>query len=158
MLAAEKDQSHLAYSAESFVEESSLGQQYSSLDEACEWVQTILDTRWFASRFPHVRQIILHDGRGCQRAACWRDRDGLYHIALPRWYRCQLRILHELAHAAGSLSHDREFCRSFLLLVRRFISTPAREDLKMQFMLEGVLYRRFPCRDPPLNDPWAFIF
>jgi putative metallohydrolase (TIGR04338 family) len=140
-------QAELVYLAEDLVEESTRGQRFRRLEEIDDWLRDILESRWFWTRFPRVKGIALHDGRGCWRALGWRDANGVCHLSLPRGARFPLIVLHELAHGLEHDLHDREFCSTYLSLVWRFLGREPFRDLRQQFAVCRVIHRR--PRQPP---------
>jgi putative metallohydrolase (TIGR04338 family) len=150
MIPIEVDQSERVYWAEESVQPATNGRYFESMGEVTTWVQAILVSAWFQNRYPSVLEIRLRDGRGNRRAWCWQH-DEEWLITLPRPYRYELMILHELSHVVAGTNHDREFCATYLEFVRRFLGKAAWEDLLLQFVLERVVHRR--RRQP---NPWQF--
>ena len=88
-----------------------------------------------------MKKFAVHDGRG-STAASGRERDGVCHISLPRDLRFKLIVLHEITHGLGYYGHGREFCSTYLRLVRRFLGRELARNLRIAFTLEGVRHRR----------------
>jgi len=66
----------------------------------------------------------LVDGRGRRRACGSR-----WEIKLPRWARCRIVVLHEIAHSLQQQQpwHGPEFARLFLEMIVQYAGIPARE-------------------------------
>jgi len=79
------------------------------------------------------------DGRG-RRTAC-----GYYggEICLPKWSRQRIIILHELAHTVigDAPWHGREFARTLLALVNRFMGKGAAAKLREAFKENHVHWK-----------------
>jgi putative metallohydrolase (TIGR04338 family) len=137
----EKDrQAELVYGVESELLTTDLVRSFKHLNEIKEWMLKIMRTRSFRRRHDDVWFFKLHDGRGSAWAAGWRDR-GTVHLKLPRNYRSDLIVMHELAHGLADGVHDAVFCRKYLWLVREFIGRPAWLALRDGFDKFGVKYR-----------------
>lgn len=57
-------------------------------------------------------------------------------INLPRWARVEVVIVHELAHILTPEAepwHGREFCRNYLALIKRWLSTEQAKALRASF-------------------------
>ena len=80
----------------------------------------------------------------------WSDDDWVCHVSIPRALRCELFVLHELAHALTFGGHGPEFCSAYLKLIRRFMGREVFEDLRFNFRANDVKYRRPPTRK------WAY--
>jgi putative metallohydrolase (TIGR04338 family) len=148
MIPIEPDQTQAVYISESMLLPSTKGRHFSSMTDVEIWLQSVIDSAWFRKRFPESGEIKLLDGRGNKHAYC-QQRDDAWHIPLPREYRYQLAVLHELAHVVAPGNHGREFCSAYLLLVRRFLGAEAARDLRMEFVGGKVKHRRW--REP---EPW----
>lgn len=107
------------------------------------YVNKILHSRWWKNRFT-VTTIKVEDGRGRRTAAAWHTHfAGI--IAMPRWSRYELVILHELAHIAtpeNCASHGREFARNFVDLVTRRMGNDTAKALKASFDKGKVKWRK----------------
>ena len=126
-----------------------------SIHDIRDWVNKIVDSRWFQFRWP-VECIRVTDGRrrssACGSAQPDRifvraDRSARYFgwkgtIKLPKWARYQMVVLHEIAHVVtdqeykrsdGIAAHGPEFCSNLLQLVRRWMGAEAHATLKESF-------------------------
>lgn len=106
------------------------------------WVDNILRSYQWKTHFSKIGyydEVKVKDGRG-RRSACGR----MYSISLPVWARDRGVILHELAHSAMARKHPRaathgpEFCKIFLMLVKRWLGDDAKRELKACMRTKGV--------------------
>lgn len=109
-----------------------------SLDKTQRYVNKVTRSRFWRKLLAEngVRRfkydVTVYDGRGSRSARSL----GRSSIAVPRWARSPMVILHELAHCAappGVASHGREFCSTYLKLVRRFIGKQEADALRQAF-------------------------
>ncbi len=115
--------------------------EHLTLAEIGKWVASIFATVWFRNRYPRVRGIAVHDGRGSPNPRGWRD-DDICHMHLPRPTRHRLTILHELTHGLAFDAHGPEFCANYLALVKRFMGHDQWEDLRDNFVILRIKHRR----------------
>jgi putative metallohydrolase (TIGR04338 family) len=142
-----ENQVDLVYRAEDSVAESTRGQRFQRLDDIRDWVGGIIESRWFRTRFPNVMGVEIRDFRGRPGRGCdWRDKDDICHILLSRELRVPLFVLHELTHGIEPGLHGRNFCATYLALVKRFMGWDAWSDLRIQFLVFDVVHRRRPQR------------
>jgi hypothetical protein len=95
---------------------------FKNVAEMQEFVDSILQARWFQSRWGRTR-ITVKDGRG-RRNAC----GGYGVIKMPLWSRSRTVILHEVAHCLTPnhyAAHGPEFAGVFLFLVRQVMGAEA---------------------------------
>lgn len=131
------------------------GKDLPTVPEMQEYIDAILRKRWFKNRYPNIKQVKVQDGRGRRRAV------GIYRwtysiIKMPRWARCEMVLLHELAHVVTDgrkgvfgaskhavASHGPEFARNFLDLVYWKMGREAGDTLRASFKEKRVkLHRR----------------
>lgn len=127
------------YAAEMIVRR---GQEFTSVAEMQQYVDTVVARRWFRSRWGS-RSVEVRDGRGFRRATCYPRGDSAV-VYMPRRSRCQLVLLHEIAHAVqppGTAWHGPEFCRIYLALVRHFMGQAEGTLLLAAYRAKRVRYR-----------------
>jgi putative metallohydrolase (TIGR04338 family) len=146
-------QRYRVYEAEELVFASSRGRRFRTCGDIADWLTYIFGTRWFRNRYRLYRRFAVHDGRGDSMARGWSDDDFVCHLSIVRALRCELFVLHELAHALAFDSHGPEFCSTYLKLVRRFMGREVFENLRFNFQANGVKYRRPPT---PIREKWAY--
>jgi putative metallohydrolase (TIGR04338 family) len=96
------------------------GRRFVTVDECQAYVDGVLASEWWRSRFPRVRAIRVTDGRGRRHAGAFVESA---RIALPKWARTERVLLHEIAHHAApraAAAHGPEFARIYVELVREF--------------------------------------
>ena len=133
------------------------GDRFASLRDVHEWLNKLTNERWFRNRWPRdaalvangkpMHRWLIKDGRGTRYA-----RGGFQRMNLPVWARRKIVILHEMAHGlCGNYvaAHGREFCRTFLELVRYAMGRPAADELKRLFREHGAKWHKMqPGRKP----------
>jgi putative metallohydrolase (TIGR04338 family) len=149
----EDPQRYRVYEAENIVFPSSLGRRFRTCGEIADWLTYIFTTRWFRNHHRLYHRFEIHDGRGDHMARGWSDDDFVCHLSIIRALRCELFVLHELAHALTFGGHGPEFCSTYLKLVRRFIGREAFENLRFTFRANDVKYRHPPTR---IHEKWAY--
>jgi len=103
-----------------------------------KYVKNITETMWFQSRF-RFQTIQVNDGRACSRAS-----GGYGTIKMPKWSRCPLVILHEIAHAVGSWASDKHgpnYCGHYLYLVYHALGEKSYQELRASFLRYGVDFK-----------------
>jgi len=91
------------------------------------YVNKIVRSRWFKSRWPHLVSISVGDGRSRRRGSGFYRGGGCGEIRMPVWTRYEYYILHEIAHVIqryqypSSITHGPEFCSIYLALVSRWM-------------------------------------
>ena len=88
--------------------------------------------------FREITSPRVSDGRG--RRTAWASK---WEIRLPRWSRRRMWVLHEVAHTISRRlaarkrrpiqGHGKEFARTYIKLVRRFIGRAEADLLKISF-------------------------
>jgi len=121
------------------------GQHFASVGDIQNHVDRITTSLWWRNRSATVK-VYVKDGRGRRKAGAWTNR-ALGFLTMPRWSRYELCILHELAHVMTPrkyADHGREFVRSFLALVDRWMGKQAAADLRESFRQHRVKWYRKP--------------
>jgi len=132
------------YKAERHVAE---GRKFGTLVECQAYYDRIVHSRWWLRRAMPT-QIFLRDGRGTRMARAYSNWAGGY-INLPRWSRCEIVMLHELAHVlrcrryggANDIDHRPHgagFVRAFLDLVGRWMGAETAKALRESMLEHGV--------------------
>jgi len=118
------------------------GKKFETMDEVNAYVEHICRSS-FWKKMKGARAIDIKDGRG-RRSACAFDT---ITIALPKWARQEIVILHELTHTLVNFDyhnpvpcHGREFTSTMLKLVKRYMGKKAHEELKASFKQLNVHY------------------
>jgi len=108
------------------------------------WVDKILESHQWKTHFTNViyaNKVEVKDGRGRRRAG-----GGMWEISLPKWARDKVVALHELTHSAVARKHPRaaahghEFCKIFLMLVKRWIGQWEHDALKAWMRTKRVKF------------------
>lgn len=123
------------------------------------YLDKIISSAWWRRRYPKVRTVQIKDGRGTTFARGGYNPDGTGTLNLPMWARNEPVILHELAHVAtdsihgprGTPPHGREFCSTFLGLVRWQMGEQAWRALKDAFR-EGKVKHTLAPRTREMTD------
>jgi|SRR5215212_4538479 len=146
MKKARDSQRSRVYKAERAAWENFDTPEFRTVAQCQEYVNDVTYTRFWDERFtdgwyldPEVR-IEVSDGRGRRSAAAFCDED---RIALPKWARNRLVILHELAHILVNgnrslASHGPEFVSMYLSLVREFEGEDEAQKLHEAFETHRV--------------------
>lgn len=118
---------------------------FKTVDDTQKYVEWVLASRWFEEHYGSPR-IRVKDGR--RRRSANADHTGYsgetqyWTLNLPRWARTNWTILHEVAHVVSDgHGHRREFARTELALIRRFIGAEDEALLKAEFKKRRVRYR-----------------
>lgn len=147
------------YKAEGQVKNLKARERLETVPEMQTWVDQIVGSQWWLNyRVPAVdptirqyvgiqdygppqhRTIRVDDGRG-RRCA-----HGYSHgvIALPRWCRTRMMVLHEVAHTIQmeEPAHGRHYARIYLDLFRRWLGKAAYLELKAAFKAGRVRFSK----------------
>lgn len=102
------------------------GVTYDTVDEVQNAANRVYDEPWFGQRWPDALEPRITDGRA-RRSAAASPETG--RIAMPRRYRYELLLLHEIAHLAlgADEGHRDEFVRVYALLIARHLGREAQE-------------------------------
>lgn len=138
------------------------------VQEVQDYVDKVTRSRWFKARWPKYRYdkdrmvmstargarferrphgIVVLDGR--RRRSAYGSSNG--SIAMPRWSRSELLILHEMAHVVTGSSrkvraHGKYYCSNFLALIRHELGAEAANEMKQLFKEHRVKYTRPKAR------------
>jgi putative metallohydrolase (TIGR04338 family) len=117
-----------------------------SLQDIEAEVSRVLCSSWWRARWPEVTRVAIEDGRGRRRAGGHRDPtlSGQSWIALPRHFRHQWCVCHELSHVATPnrfVGHGREFAANYLDILRFTLGPSTAASLRRQFREHRVKHR-----------------
>jgi putative metallohydrolase (TIGR04338 family) len=137
------------------------GRRLPGLPDCAAFVDEVVGSLWWASRFPEhglAEVPRLRPGQGA-RQAYYREDPGHPTITLPRRYRTSGVILHELAHWALRDAHDlpvhgRTFTRVLLDATMEFGGAGRAERLEHGYAEHGVRVGR-PARLGP-DGRWHY--
>lgn len=116
---------------------------FKSLPLTQAWIDEVVASDWWNKKFPKIKKIIALDGRGRVKGIAGRLTPEIGYVRLPKRTRYRLYILHEIAHVSQpfwSACHGREFCRTFLLLVRKWMSREKAHELRRAFRWQVVTW------------------
>lgn len=136
------------YAAENKVDR---GKRFESLRECQAFSHKVTDSAYYRRKY-HTGSILCQDGRGRSSACASNTWEGPV-IKLPRWSRCELVILHEIAHHAAGLpnKHNWKFAAVLLDLTRHFMGKEAAEALKAAYK-EGRVKFTAPRPKRPVSE------
>ena len=133
------------------------GRELASIPEIEKYIKRKMKLKGFKKRWPGIHGLRVMDGRG-RRSACGWGQHGVCFIKIPRWYRNEIIVLHELAH--GILwnedrynehpPHGWRFARTMLDLVRYYMGQEAAAALRKSFVKHRVKYNA-PRKGKPLS-------
>lgn len=114
-----------------------------SWDEARAYIDGVFRSHWMRTRYPGAAQrwrlnlIRLSDGRSRTSAGA-----NASYIALPRWSRTPIVILHEIGHviAPPRAWHGHEYAAIYLKLVSQFLGRASHDRLRAEFKRHRVRY------------------
>lgn len=124
------------YNAERSV---SVGKIFKNLRQAQAFLEEVLDSTWFRSRFGKV-EIRMEMTKGWTRSYCRRSSKLIR--MLPQHLNERV-IIHELTHAlvpAPHAGHGRLFCAIYLDIVRQYLGERCYGQLLKGYRREGVKY------------------
>jgi putative metallohydrolase (TIGR04338 family) len=120
----------------------SYSKKFETMDEVNAYVARIVRSA-FWKKMKGAHYIHVKDGRGLRNAYAYDWGT----IALPKWARHEVVILHELSHTLVNFdnynnvpSHGREFASMFLKLVKRYMGKQSHDELKRAFKTNHVHY------------------
>ena len=133
------------------------GGRLETLPEVQRYVNRILRSQWYRKTFRRAARlrpgIWVKDRRNNGAAQAWGGC-----IEMPRWSRCRMIVLHEMAHCIADAEytrnclHDRDFARTYLALVDRWIGKEIGRALRASFRAHRV---RWHPRRPGAGNPEA---
>lgn len=126
------------------------------LDACAGFVDRVIGTLWWWSRFPELgfdRAPRLRPGHGARQAFFIAEQDGGPSITLPRRYRTKGVVLHELAHFALSDQRDLQphggtFARLLLDLTTEFLGPARAATLEAAYAEQKVRVGKAPLLGP----------
>lgn len=123
-------------------DELGMGTKLRSVEEAQDYVDRVLRSRWFRARFPHAKGLIVEKPDRNQK-------DYAYFCAgvikLSKKLSYEAVLIHEIAHScvpvvAGFAAHGRLFARVYLDITYRFMGKERGDALLEQFKINKVKY------------------
>src|SRR3954469_22333679 len=104
------------------------GRRFSEVEEAQEFIDRLMDHQWWEDEYPQVVRVEVRFIPGLDSVGAWEPdhRGGVMEMAKD--HRCELYLLHELAHVLadsryGRCSHNPWFARTYLTLVYRVMGS-----------------------------------
>jgi putative metallohydrolase (TIGR04338 family) len=131
------------------------GQPLSELADLSDYAGRLVGSAWWARRWPDVARVDVTDGRGRRSGTTRQLVAGRGEIAMPRFARNELYLLHELAHVAAQAdsrvlpvdpSHSRGWAAIFLELVRHQMGDDHWSALKDEFSSRNVRHTHHRAR------------
>lgn len=110
---------------------------FRTIPEIQQYCDELTRSDWFAQIFGDI-DIKIRDGRGRRSACAWI---GFNIIKLPRKFRKEWILLHEIAHLTAGRNDDKHgpvFCRNYLNLVGHKLGESAMERLLVSMQIESV--------------------
>lgn len=130
-------------------------EKFRDMEELEEYLWKVLENRWVQSKYPIAREIVsgtqklkILNGAGHRRALTCRY-DTHISVAFPRKARTEWVVVHEIAHVLTSAEyagHGREFCRTYLHLVRLFFGEETQNKLKAAMKKHNCKYSKTHTR------------
>jgi putative metallohydrolase (TIGR04338 family) len=127
------------------------GTRFKDLKSIEHWVnQKILKSAWFKKNFPNgPYKLEVFPGRTKNSRWAWGDAT---KIQLPSWAWTPLTILHEVSHGVTRLkyglpigySHNWAFTKTFLIMIKKFMSKEVATILRKQYVARRVKHRKPP--------------
>jgi putative metallohydrolase (TIGR04338 family) len=114
------------------------GNRFNRIEDCQRYVDLVIDSPWWRTHCQTRPHVQVRDGRGRRHAGAYDHKRA---IALPKWSRSELIILHELAHIAtphSCAAHGAEFARNYVDLVRFFMGERAGARLENAFRANRV--------------------
>lgn len=103
------------------------------MDEAAEWLNYAMNTKWWDYRYPAVAKKGLHL-QASKADNAWYDFNERC-ISLPPWSLNIFTVIHEVSHAiANDTDHLKKFRQTEIALAGRFMSPEAGKTLKYSFL------------------------
>lgn len=126
------------------------GRRFDTVDDVQAYVNRILSHAYVQRHFVKAKYgIEVRPGHGMRRGHAYR-----YAMALPKFARHEMYILHEMAHCLADRfdeeSHGWKFCDRYLKLVTHVMGREAGDSLKASFRERKVKFRE-PKKRAPLS-------
>ena len=125
------------------------------MEQLEDYLWSVLENRYVQSKYPIAREIIagtkklkVSAGQGHRRAITKREPD-FTRVTFPRKMRCKWVVLHELAHVLTPweyAGHGREFCRTYLHLIKLFFGEETQNKLKAAMKKHKCKYSKTHTR------------
>jgi putative metallohydrolase (TIGR04338 family) len=122
------------------------GGSFETIPEIEAYLERVFSHEWFKRHHPHALRFLVKDGRG-RRKACGGAQGLCVVMSMPKWFRTEDVVLHELAHGLvelkwgrGTAWHGWEFCKTLLELVRHYIDAESADNLRLSFKEHRVRY------------------
>lgn len=129
--------------------------EFKDMKQLEEYVWSVLENRHVQNKYPMAREIVsgsqelrISAGQGHRRAITKWELCFI-RISFPRKMRCKWVVLHELAHVLTPPpvpAHGREFCRTYLHLVRLFFGEETQNKLKAAMKKHKCKYSKTHTR------------
>lgn len=129
--------------------------EFKSIELLEEYVWEVLENRYVQKKYPIARDIVdgkqkfwVGNGAGHRRAATIRYQEYI-KITFPRKTRCKWMVLHEIAHVLTPeefSAHGREFCRTYLHLIKLFFGEETQNKLKAAMKKHKCKYSKSHTR------------
>jgi putative metallohydrolase (TIGR04338 family) len=148
------------YKAEKAIWGAHMGEKFREVKDVERFIKKQMARKAITRRYPAAtRKVAIHDGGGRRAACAW----GTWKISLPIWARCELVIIHEMAHIVANrhygerhiAGHGWQFCSVFLDLVRFIMGREAHDALKASFKKHKVRFTK-PRERKPLTPEQRF--
>ena len=113
-------------------------EQEKDLNELQDFVNGIVSEAWFTTRHPHIKSVVVKDGRGAQDAQMSLDGKSML---LPKGTRYCYIAVHELGHridSSGGEDHGAIYTALFLFLVGRVYGLQVKENLARRLKKHDV--------------------
>jgi hypothetical protein len=115
------------------------------LGECAAYAKAVMTSQFWIDECGKTWDVKIENGRSRALAFGWG------RIAIPKWARTKMIVLHELSHIALSRTtlrdcksiapHGREFAAFYLKIVRRFLGVEVHDQLRAAFVKGGVKYK-----------------
>lgn len=137
--------------------------EFEDLQQLKDYLWTVLENRHVRNKYPIAEDIAsgilglkVSAGQGHRRAKTKREI-GFFQVSFPVKARCRWMVLHELAHVFTPreyAGHGREFCRTYLHLIRLFFGEETQNKLKAAMKKHKCKYSKSHTRwkTPPTQE------
>ena len=125
--------------------------EFKNMDEVKDYTWKVLSNYHVQRKYEVARKIVDGDvplkfsnGAGARRA--WaRIQPGLYWLNFPRTFRNKWVVLHEVSHLLTPddvQSHGREFCQTYLHLIKLFFGQETQNNMKAAMKKHNCKYSK----------------